>query len=111
MTGGSALILITVSVSGSFVLVGALLGYIIGFVLTGWLQRDTLISSEMDPITAIKKMRRGFFARLGAVTLAVAATARFQPGWLPGLAAGIALGILVSISVSIAAKIREGKEG
>lgn len=111
MTGGSALILIGVSVRNSFPLLGALPGYIVGFVLTGWLRHDTLVSSEMDAITAIKKMRRGFFARLGALTLAVAATARFQPEWLPGLAAGIALGIVVSISVSMVSKIREGKEG
>lgn len=109
--GGSALVLTWVAVSNSFALLGALLGYSIGFFLTRWLHHDTLISSELDAITAIKRMRRGFFARLGAVTLAVAAAARFQPRWLPGLAAGIAAGVLVSISVSIISKIKEGKEG
>lgn len=109
--GGSALILTGVSVSGSLALLGALPGYTIGFFLTGWLHRDTLLSSEMDAITAMKRMRRGFFARLGTITLAVAATARFQPGWLPGLAAGIAAGVLISMSASIISKIREGKEG
>ena len=108
---GSALILTGVSVSGSLVLLGALLGYTVGFFLTRWLHRDTLISSELDAITAMKRMRLGFFARLGTVTLVMAGVARFQPGWLLSLAAGIAAGVLISMSVSIVSKIREGKEG
>lgn len=82
-------------------LLGALLGYGLGFMLTLWLHRDTLRSVDDEVVVAIKRMRRSFFARLGMVTLVVVAVGRFQTTWLLPLALGIALGLVVSLVSSM----------
>jgi membrane protein YqaA with SNARE-associated domain len=98
---GTSVILIGIALTGKNNLAGALIGYWIGFVYTQWLHRDTLRCVDGDVVTAIKRMRRSFFARLGMVTLVVAVVGRFQTDWLFTLALGIALGFVVSLVVGV----------
>lgn len=94
---GTAVIFLAIAVTGREQLLGAVAGYWLGFLNSAWLYRDTRRSVDLDMRRAIARMRRSFFARLGVVTLAVVATARFRRGWLPELALGIAVGLLVSL--------------
>ena len=75
---GTSLILLALAVTGWSSLLGALIGYWVGFIYIGWLYRDTMRSLNLDVIAAVKRMRRSFFARLGMVTLIVAGVARVQ---------------------------------
>ena len=106
---GTSILLIAVAFTAKDDLLGALLGYWIGFMYTQWLYRDTLRSVDDEVAYAIKRMRRSFFARLGMVTLVVTAVARFQTGWLLYLALGIALGLIVSMILYVNQIVRGGK--
>ncbi|AFM43467.1 hypothetical protein Desaci_4632 [Desulfosporosinus acidiphilus SJ4] len=100
--GGTACFLLGFAVLGHQAFLGSLIGYWTGFSYTIWVYRDTLKSSELDVGTAIRRMRRNFFSRLGVVTLIVAAVGRFHRSWLPSLALGIAVGLIISfITVAI----------
>ncbi len=99
---GTACILLGIAVTGYLSLLGSLIGYWTGFGYTVWVYRDTQISSELDIRSAISRMRRSFFSRLGMVTLVVIVVDRFQKNWLLSLALGIAVGVIVSfITVAI----------
>lgn len=98
---GTSMLLLAISFTGKTTLLGALLGYWIGFAYTQWLHRDTLRSVDDDVFTALKRMRRSLFARLGMITLVVAAVGRFRTDWLFTLAIGIALGFVVSLFVGV----------
>lgn len=106
---GTSFILMGVAVTGNSNLLGALPGYVLGFLLTFWLHRDTLRSVDDEVVIAIKRMRRSFFARLGMITLVVVAVGRFQAAWLFPLALGIALGLVVSLMASIKKILSSGK--
>ena len=108
---GTAAILVAIGLTRRVSLIGAFLGYAVGFILTKWLYHDTKLSVQLDTIAAIKKMRRGFFARLGAVTLVVTGVARYQAGWLLGLTVGLAVGVLVSLFLTVHVQNSERKEG
>jgi len=94
---GTALILAAMAITGREQLLGAVVGYWLGFLNSAWLYHDTRRSVDLEMRRAIARMRRSFFARLGVITLAVVATARMRSGWLPELALGIAVGLLVSL--------------
>jgi hypothetical protein len=99
---GTACILLGLAATGYQNLLGSIIGYWTGFGYTVWVYYDTLVSSELDTRSAISRMRRGFFSRLGMVTLVVIAVYRFQKSWLLTLALGIAVGLIVSfITVAI----------
>ncbi len=98
---GTSTLLLGVAFTGKTNLFGALLGYWLGFAYTEWLRRDTLRSVEEEVSTAIKRMRRSFSARLGMITLVVAAVWRFRADWLFTLALGIALGLVISLFVGL----------
>lgn len=107
---GTSILLLGVAFTGKTNLLGALLGYWLGFMYTQWLHRDTLRSVDDEVFTAIKRMRRSFFARLGMITLVVAAVGRYQADWLFTLAIGIALGLVVSLFFG-AKQIVKGRKG
>lgn len=107
---GTACILLGLAVTGYQNLLGGLIGYWTGFGYTIWVYRDTLISSELDIRSAISRMRRSFFSRLGVVTLIVAAVGRFQRSWLLSLAFGIAVGLIVSF-ITVAIQRIHGERG
>ncbi len=98
---GTSVVLISYSVSRQVSLFGALIGYWLGFVYTGWLYRDTLRSVQDDVSSAIVRMRRSFFARLGVVSLVVAVVASYDVKWLLTLALGIAAGLFISLLGSV----------
>lgn len=98
---GVALLLTGVAVTGNDVLLGALIGYLTGFAYTQWFYRDTLQSTELDMRSAVIRMRRSFFARMGFVTLVVVTIARFKTSWLFPLAAGLAAGVILSFVVIV----------
>ena len=106
---GTSAIFLGIALTGESNLLGAGLGYWIGFVYTKWLHRDTLRSVDNDVFVAIKRMRRSFFARLGMITLVVAAVGRYQTDWLFTLAIGIALGLVVSLFVGVKQITNSGK--
>lgn len=106
---GTSAIFIAIALTGESNLLGAVLGYWIGFLYTNWLHRDTLRSVDNDVFTAIKRMRRSFFARLGMITFVVAAVGRYQSNWLFTLALGIALGLVVSLFVGVKQIANSGK--
>jgi membrane protein YqaA with SNARE-associated domain len=106
---GTSFILLGVAVTGNSNLLGALLGYGLGYLLTLWLHRDTLRSVDDEVVIAVKRMRRSFFARLGTVTLVVAAVGRFQEAWLLPLALGLALGLILSLVSSMKHILKNGK--
>ena len=60
--------------------------------------------------SAIRRMRRSFFVRLGIITLVVVGVARFQKVWLPSFTIGIAVGILLSLIIMVRRQIISGKE-
>lgn len=62
---GTSFILMGVAVTGNSNLLGALPGYVLGFLLTFWLHRDTLRSVDDELVIAIRRMRRSFFASFG----------------------------------------------
>ncbi len=94
---GTATLFIGIAITGRKELLGAVVGYWLGFCNSAWLYRDTRRSVNLEMRQAISRMRRSFFARLGVVTMVVIGMARFQKGWLPDLAFGIAVGLLVSL--------------
>lgn len=98
---GTSALLLGVAYTGKANLLGALLGYWLGFAYTEWLHRDTLRSVDEEVFVAIKRMRRSFFARLGMITLVVVAVWRFRADWLFTLALGIALGLVVSLFLGL----------
>lgn len=77
-------------------LMGAVLGYWIGFLYTQWLHRDAKSSVKLDISAAVHRLRRSFLTRLGFVTLMVVIVGRYFKSWLFSLALGIALGLIVS---------------
>lgn len=107
---GTSMLLLVISFTGRTHLLGALLGYWVGFAYIQWLYRDTTRSVDDDVFTAIKRMRRSFFARLGMITLVVAAVGRFRTDWLFNLAIGIALGFVVFLFVGVKQFTSSGKE-
>lgn len=108
--GGTACILFGLAVTGFQNLLGSLIGYWAGFGYTVWVYHDTQVSSELNIRPAIRRMRRGFFSRLGMVTLVVTAVARFQKSWLLYLAIGIAVGLIVSF-ITVAIQRINGERG
>lgn len=107
---GTSLLLLGIAVTGQTRLLGALLGYWSGFVYTQWLHRDTLRSVDDEVFSGIKRMRRSYFARLGMITLVVAAVGRYRTDWLFTLAIGIALGLVVFLFISVKQIADCGKE-
>lgn len=106
---GTSVLLILVAFTGRADALGAIIGYWIGFVYTQWLHKDALRSAEDDITTALSRMRRSLFTRLGMITLVVALVGRFSTDWLIPLAMGIALGLIVSLFVSIRKIAHSGK--
>lgn len=106
---GTSLLLLGIAVTGETSLLGTLLGYWSGFVYTEWLHRDTLRSVDVDVFSAIKRMRRSYFARLGMITLVVAAVGRYRMDWLFSLAIGIALGLVVFLVIGLKQIADSGK--
>lgn len=98
---GTAMLFLAIAFTHNINLIGAILGYWIGFLYTQWLYRDTLRSVDLEVVAAVQRMRRSFFARLGFITLVVTAVGRYQTTWLFTLAIGLALGLLVSIFVGV----------
>ena len=80
-----------------------------GFLNSKWLYRDIMISTELDVYSAIRRMRRSFFVRLGILTFVVVGVSRFQRVWLPSFAVGIAVGILLSLFLMVRRQILSGK--
>ena len=110
LLGVSILVLLGITLTGQRTWLGALLGYWLGFLNSEWLYRDILISTELDVYSAIRRMRRSFFVRLGIITLVVVGVARFQKVWLPSFTIGIAVGILLSLIIMVRRQIISGKE-
>jgi hypothetical protein len=96
LCSGTALILLGIAISGQQSYLGSLIGYWAGFGYIIWIHLETQRSSELEIGLALKRMRRGLLSRLGMITLAVAAVARFRESWLFSLAVGIAIGVIVS---------------
>ena len=107
---GTACILLGIAATGYQNLLGSLIGYWTGFGYTMWVYRDTQISSELDIRSALSRMRRSFFSRLGMVTLVVIVVDRFQKSWLLSLAFGIAVGLIVSF-ITVAIQRIHGERG
>lgn len=107
---GTACILLGMAVTGQQNLLGSLIGYWAGFGNALWVYRDTVISSELDINSALRRMRLSFFSRLGMITLVVTAVARFQKQWLLYLALGIAVGVIVSF-ITVAIHRMRGERG
>jgi len=107
---GTSCILIGEVLTGQQAFFGGLVGYWVGFGYTLWIYNETQRSSELDIHTALKRMRRSLIARLGMVTLVVAAVARLQSKWLLGLAIGIATGVIISFITVAIHKLR-GERG
>lgn len=107
---GTACILLGIAATGYLNLLGSLIGYWTGFGYTMWVYRDTQISSELDIRSALSRMRRSFFSRLGMVTLVVIIVDRFQKSWLLSLAFGIAVGLIVSF-ITVAIQRIHGERG
>lgn len=109
LLGVSILVLLGITLTGQRTLLGALLGYWLGFLNSEWLYRDILISTELDVYSAIRRMRRSFFVRLGIITFVVVGVARLQRAWLPSFTIGIAVGILLSLIIMVRRQIISGK--
>ncbi|MHB1653173.1 MAG: ATP synthase subunit I [Desulfitobacteriaceae bacterium] len=107
--GGTVVLLVGITLTGRLDLLGAVLGYWLGFINLAWLHRDTLRSVDLDVRRAIARMRRSFFARLGVVTLFVVAIARWEKSWLLDFVFGIAAGLLISLLLYIRREIASGK--
>ncbi|EGW38910.1 putative membrane protein [Desulfosporosinus sp. OT] len=102
--------MIAVALTGRQAFLGGLIGYWVGFGYTVWIYNETQRSSELDIHSALKRMRRSLVARLGMVTLVVAAVARFQSKWLLSLALGIATGVIISF-ITVAIHKLHGERG
>lgn len=107
--GGTSLLFLAIAVTGNLTLLGALLGYWLGFLNSVWLYRDTLRSIGLTMIAAQKRLRRGFFARLGVITTVVIAIYRFRNDWLVSLVIGLAVGLFLSLFVIYRRQIFGGK--
>lgn len=107
---GTAFILLGIAISGQQSYLGSLVGYWVGFGYTIWIHRETHRSSELELRSALKRMRRGLWARLGMITLVIAAVARFQASWLFSLALGIVTGVVISFIIVAISKIH-GERG
>ncbi len=107
---GTAYILVGIAISGQQSYLGSLVGYWVGFGYTIWIYRETRRSSELEIRSALKRMRRGLWSRLGMVTLVVVAVARFQESWLFSLAIGIVAGVIISFIIMAINKIN-GERG
>ena len=107
---GTACILVGIAISGQQSYLGSLVGYWVGFGYTIWIHRETRRSSELEIRSALKRMRRGLWSRLGMVTLVVVAVARFQESWLFSLAIGIVAGVIISFIIVAINKIN-GERG
>ena len=107
---GTAFILLGIAISGQQSYLGSLVGYWVGFGYTIWIHRETHRSSELEIRSALKRMRRGLWARLGMITLVIAAVARFQASWLFSLALGIVTGVVISFIIVAISKIH-GERG
>ena len=110
LMSGSSVLLLGAGLLGNQALFGALIGYWIGVGCSVWVQREAALSIELELKPALRRMRRGFFGRLGVVTTAVVAVARFQREWLLFLALGIAVGVILSI-ITIAINMLRGEGG
>ncbi|WP_040412159.1 hypothetical protein [Desulfosporosinus sp. OT] len=110
LLSGTSCILIAVALTGRQAFLGGLIGYWVGFGYTVWIYNETQRSSELDIHSALKRMRRSLVARLGMVTLVVAAVARFQSKWLLSLALGIATGVIISF-ITVAIHKLHGERG
>lgn len=106
---GTAMLFFAIAFTHNINLMGAILGYWIGFLNTQWLYKDTLRSVDLEVVAAIQRMRRSFFARLGFITLVVTAVGRFQTTWLFTFAIGLALGLLVALFVGVKEFVHSGK--
>ncbi|WP_425805973.1 hypothetical protein ACHOLT_04165 [Desulfitobacterium sp. Sab5] len=98
---GTSVLFFAVVLTRNNSLIGAVLGYWIGFLYTQWLHRDAQSSIKLDTSEAVRRLRRSFVKRLGFVTLTVVIVGRFFKGWLFSLALGIALGLLVSLILGV----------
>jgi len=107
---GTACILLGIAISGRQSYLGSLVGYWVGFGYVIWIHRETQRSSELEIHSALKRMRRSLFARLGMVTLVVVTVARFQASWLFSLAIGIVTGVILSFIIVAINKIN-GERG
>jgi hypothetical protein len=107
--GGIVCILLAITITGNKTWFGALLGYGLSFINSEFLYRDTDRSVQLNIAEALKRMRRGFFLRLSALSLVVVGIAHFQRAWLPSLVAGIAVGIPVSLIFILRRHILNGK--
>ncbi len=107
---GTACILLGIAITGQQSYLGSLAGYWVGFGYTIWIYRESHRSSELEIRSALKRMRRGLVARLGMVTLVIAAVARFQTSWLFSLALGIVTGVVISFIIVAISKIH-GERG
>ncbi|MFZ3371592.1 MAG: ATP synthase subunit I [Desulfitobacteriaceae bacterium] len=105
----TSLVLLGITMTGNRTWFGVLLGYWLGYYNSEWLYRDVLISTEMDVYSAIRRLRRSFFVRLGIITFVVVGVARLQRAWLPSLAIGIAVGIPLSLIFMVRRQIMSGK--
>ncbi|CAA7599733.1 ATP synthase I chain [Acididesulfobacillus acetoxydans] len=99
-----------IALSDRWDLLGAVVGYLLGFLNSAWLYRDTQRIVEMDLRGALTRMRRSLFARLALVTAVVVGVARLEKSWLPDLALGIAAGLLISLVSYMRRQIMNGKE-
>ncbi|HVJ49215.1 hypothetical protein [Desulfitobacterium sp.] len=106
---GTSGLLFVIGLTHKSSILGAVLGYWIGFWYTQSLYKDTQSSAELEVSLAIRRMRRGFFGRLGFVTLVVAAVGRYQKSWLFSLAIGIALGLVVSLFIELKEFVKSGE--
>ena len=88
---------------------GILLGFITGIVNIQWLFRDSKKVINQAKSVALRIYFRSLFARLGMITLIVAAVIRFQPDWLLLLVLGIALGITIPLILSIRQQYLNGR--
>ena len=107
---GTACILLGIAITGQQSYLGSLVGYWAGFGYIIWIHHETQRSSELEIGSALKRMRRGLFSRLGMVTLVVVTVARFKASWLFSLAIGIATGVIVSFIIVAINKIN-GERG
>lgn len=107
LCSGTACILLGIAISGQQTYLGSLIGYWAGFGYIICIHIETQRSSELEIRSALKRMRRGFMARLGMVTLVVVTVARFREGWLLSLVVGIAIGVIVSFITAAIHTIHE----
>ena len=109
MAGSACILIFGAGLLGSQAFYGALIGYWMGFGFTVWVYKETMQIADLEMAPVLRRMRRGWLGRLGAVTLAVVVIARFQADWLMYFAFGIAVGVILSIiTAAIHTYRREG---